>query len=456
MALAVSHPLSPLVSVLMVTRNGAAHIDAALTSARKQTLAAIEIVVVDDGSTDATPEIIRRHAGQDPRVIPVRGHGRGLAAVRNLSMTAAAAPYAAVLDSDDILHPRHIENLLDLAERTGADLAASNMIAFSEEGVPNRFATGAAWERERLIGHEFFVRAGRLEAEGASLGYFKPLFRLGALERFGLTYDLRLRIGEDWDLVERALAAGLRYAYRPEPTYHYRRHIASTSFRWRREDLAGLVAAERSRSVDDPASTLARARRERLASLENALTHHDVVADLKARRIGSAMSHLLRRPRAARLVGKSVGEGVSRRAARTLTRFRKAGERPTKAPLVVMCGEPAPGSPVALAAALLVASGCTVRRLSRAELADPVATGRAGQGAAVVLVAEERLADAAAHVIGDGAPYVATVGMRHPLIDYFIDSHRFGDVLGLVLAGTLADPGLAWRARNGPIPGLAA
>lgn len=456
MARAAANPLSPLVSVLMVTRNGAAHIDAALTSARKQTLAAIEIVVVDDSSTDATPEIIRRHAAQDARIVPVKGHGRGLAAVRNLSITAAAAPFAAVLDSDDILHPRHIENLLDLAERTGADLAASNMITFSQAGAPELLARGAAWRDERLIGHETFVRAGQLETEGASLGYLKPLFRLGALQRFGLAYDLRLRIGEDWDLVERALAAGLRYAYRPEPTYHYRRHVASTSFRWRREDLDGLVAAERGRAAADPASALARARRERLASLENALAHHDVVADLKARRIGSALSHLLRRPRAARLVGKSLNEGVSRRAARTFRRLRQAGEPPAKAPLVVMCGEAAPGSPVALAASLLVASGCELRRLRQAELADPIATARAGHGAAAVLVAEERLADAAAHVIGDGPLYVAAAGTRHPVIDHFVDAHRFGDIVGLVLGRTLVDAGLAWRARHGPTPGLAA
>lgn len=454
MAASFANLAEPLVSLLMVARNAAQHIDAALVSARRQTLTRIEIVVVDDRSTDATGEIIRRHAAEDPRVIAVPGHGKGLAAVRNLSIAAAAAPFAAIVDSDDILHPRHAEHLLDLARRTGADLAASNMIAFSSEAPATLFADGEGWTGERMIGHAEFVATGRLDRPGIQLGYLKPLFRLAALRKHVLGYDLRLRIGEDWDLVERSLAAGLTYAYRPEPTYYYRRHAASTSFRWRPEDLAALIAAERDRIAGEKVgSSLAQARVERLASLEDTLAHCEAVEHLKGRRIDKALVHLLRRPRAFVLLANSIREGLGRRAAERAPRLVSDTEADAT-PHVLLCGEPRSGSPVAMAAALVEASGFKLERLTRAQLADPLTTARAGQGAAIVLLAEEALADAAAHAIGDGAPFVGAAGTRHPLVGHHLDAQSCGNLLGLLPASALADNGLAWRERSRPAAGL--
>lgn len=454
MARPVPPPTEPLVSLLMVARNAAAHIDAALISARRQTLRQIEIVVVDDGSVDATPAIIRSHAATDPRVIAVRGHGKGLAAVRNLSIAAAAAPHAAVVDSDDILHPRHAERLLDLARRTGADIAAANMIAFGSGMEPALFAPDPPWRRERMIDHADFVDSGRFDRPGVQPGYLKPLFRLEALRRHGIGYDLRLRIGEDWDLVERALAAGLTYAFRPEPTYYYRRHAASTSYRWTPADLHALIAAERNRLESGGANpALVAARRARLASLRDVLAHTEAVAHLKARSPLHALMPLLRRPRALGLIAASVREGLVRRAA---TLRRAAPDAGRAAPHVLVCGEPAAGSPIALAAALVEASGTEVRRLRAAELADPLAVARAGQGAALVLIAEEGLADAAAHAIGDGARFVAATGTRHPLADHLVDAQSCGSLLSLLPVSSLADTGLAWRGRAERSSGLAA
>ncbi len=441
----------PLVSLLMVARNAAAHIDAALLSARRQSLRRIEIIVVDDGSADATGAIIRSHAAADPRVVPVRGHGKGLAAVRNLSVTAAAAPWGAIVDADDILHPRHVERLIALVRRTGADMAAGNMIAFGSEIEPALFASGEGWRRERMIGHAEFLASGRTgRGAGVQLGYLKPLFRIDALRRRGIAYDTRLRIGEDWDLVERALAAGLSYAYRPEPTYYYRRHAASTSFRWTSADLAALVAAERDRLAAEQDAALLEARRARLASLEDELAHSEAVACLKARKVWRALAPLLRRPRAAGLLAASAREGLARRAAAWRRRHSDlAAAVPEPPPRVLVCGEPEPGSPVAIAAALAAAGGHGVRQLGAAELADPVATARAGQGAALVLIAQERLADAAAHAIGDGAAFVAAEGVRHPLVDIHIAPHTCGNLLALLTAPAMADAGLASRSRAG-------
>lgn len=400
-------------SLLMVVRNGAAHIDAAIASARRQSLAELEILVVDDGSTDATCAIVRRHASEDARVRLETGPRQGLAAIRNRSLELARAPWAAILDSDDILHPLHAQRLIELAGRSGAPLAAANMIAFGPDKA-ELFARESAWSHEREIELEHFVKAGRLDRSGVSLGYLKPLLRLDALAAHGLRYDPRLRIGEDYDFVERALAKGLAYAFTPEPTYFYRRHSGSTSFRLRREDLSALILAEDERPPAERGSTLAIARTLRRRSLKAALAHTEAVEDLKAGRIGAGLARLLRSPAAARLMAGSACEGLVRRI-----------QRQTGVPVhdrwsALLCGVPLPGSPVARASQWLIGQGCELRRLEEMPSTDPVIIAQAGRGVSLVLVADESQCEAAAFAIADGAPVVGDGSFKHPLLDVIL------------------------------------
>lgn len=397
----------------MVVRNGAAHIDAAIASARRQSLEALEILVVDDGSTDATCTIVGRHAAEDARVRLEAGPRQGLAAIRNRSLELARAPLAAILDSDDILHPRHAQNLLDLACRSGAPLAATNMIAFGDD-TAELLACGSAWSRERTIDLETFVRAGRLERPAVSLGYLKPLFRLDALAAHGLRYNPRLRIGEDYDLVERALAKGLTYEFSPEPTYFYRRHSGSTSFRLACEDLRALIAAEDNRPRAMQGSPLADARALRRRSLIAALAHAETVEDLKTGRIGTGLARLLRAPGAARLMAGSAREGLVRR-------IRRPSGNPAQSRWsALLCGSPLPGSTIERAARLVSGQGCELRWIEDAPSADPEAIAQAGRGVSLVLVADESQCDAAAFAISDGAPVVGDGSFYHPLIDFVL------------------------------------
>lgn len=421
---------TPQVSLLMVVRNGAVHIDAALGSARRQSLTDIEILVVDDGSTDSTCEIVRRHAAADPRVRLEAGPRLGLAAIRNRSLELARAPWAAILDSDDILHPRHVERLLALALRRGAPLAAANMITFGAREA-ELFASGSPWASERIIDRTTFVHAGRLDQPGISLGYLKPLMRREALAAHGLRYDVRLRIGEDYDLVERALAQGLTYVFSPEPTYFYRRHAASTSHRLGRADLTALIAAEDERADAEQFGPLAEARAARRRSLATALAHVELVADLKAGRIGPALGRMLRVPAAARLLAASAREGMVRRLdARRLARSPSGpgGARWS----ALLCGAPQPGSPAERAARLLARQGCDLRWIEDAVAADPVALARAGRGVSLVLLADQRQCEAAAFAIADGAPVVADRSIVHPLIDMALDPARPEELLSIV------------------------
>ncbi len=82
----------PAVSVIMPAYNVEAYIDAAIGSVRRQTFTDLEVVIVDDGSTDRTYKVARRHANVDPRIRMVHQENGGLSSARNTALRHATAP----------------------------------------------------------------------------------------------------------------------------------------------------------------------------------------------------------------------------------------------------------------------------------------------------------------------------------------------------------------------------
>lgn len=114
-------PASPLprVSVIIPAYNGAATIDETLDSVRAQTLREIEIIVIDDGSTDDTASRVERHMLEDPRIRLLRNANGGVARARNAGIAEARAGLIAPLDADDLWHPEKLALQLRALERGG-------------------------------------------------------------------------------------------------------------------------------------------------------------------------------------------------------------------------------------------------------------------------------------------------------------------------------------------------
>ena len=111
----------PLVSVIVPVRDGERHLRTALDSVLGQTLTDLEVLVVDDGSTDATPAIVDELAAADPRVRRLAGPATGSAGdARNTALAQASGEYLAFLDADDRFSPTVLE---DLHTRAVADRA---------------------------------------------------------------------------------------------------------------------------------------------------------------------------------------------------------------------------------------------------------------------------------------------------------------------------------------------
>jgi CDP-glycerol glycerophosphotransferase len=123
-------PRVPDVTVVVIGYNDVGNIATAVGSALGQTLHNLEVVIVDDASTDGTAEAADRLAAQDTRVraihLPV--NSGGCSRPRNVGMEHSRAPYVMFLDSDDVYEHHACKNLLLEAERTGADMVAGQCV----------------------------------------------------------------------------------------------------------------------------------------------------------------------------------------------------------------------------------------------------------------------------------------------------------------------------------------
>jgi succinoglycan biosynthesis protein ExoO len=297
----------------MPTFNAAAYVRSAVESALAQTLKSIEVVVVDDCSSDATMGMLQALQRQDARLRVDRlATNSGPGAARNQALRQARGRFAAVLDSDDLMAPDRLERLVTIAEQQDADIVADNPVLFDSADNPSASffldpKTPPGW----LSAETYLARTVIYEGD-ADLGYLKPLFRLASLRASGIGYDETLRIAEDDNLIVRLLLAGRRYWLDPSPGYGYRRHSGSTSHRLTVANCAAMVQANAglvAAAAGLPASVRdGLARRQR--ALETALAFEKLVAALKAGDLRRALSvaadcpsclPLLRMPIAARL-----------------------------------------------------------------------------------------------------------------------------------------------------------
>ncbi|MBA3433798.1 MAG: glycosyltransferase family 2 protein, partial [Actinobacteria bacterium] len=127
---------APLVTVLLAVSNGERYLGAALESVLRQTVSDLELLVVDDGSTDATPSILEGVG--DSRLRVLRGEKRvGLAAALNRGLDEARGRYVARLDADDVALPHRLERQLRrMVSGSPVAVVGSGVLELDEAGRP--------------------------------------------------------------------------------------------------------------------------------------------------------------------------------------------------------------------------------------------------------------------------------------------------------------------------------
>ena len=213
-----------LVSVIIPAYNTEAYIAKAISSVLSQTLTNIEVVVVDDASTDNTRKVIEQFC--DPRLkILSNQHNLGVGGTRNRALRAATGKWIAVLDSDDWYAPERLEKLVQLAEAYQADVMIDDLYLI-EDGCQEPWSTlitqgGEPITSVQKIEATDFIQSDIEGKKGLYLGFSKPLFRRQFLIQNQIEYNPTIKVGEDFWLDMDCFRHGANFFLVPQPYYYY-------------------------------------------------------------------------------------------------------------------------------------------------------------------------------------------------------------------------------------------
>ena len=139
----------PLVSVIIPVYNAAKYLRETLDCVCNQTLRDIEIICVDDGSTDDSPGILQEYAARDGRFRILQQKNQYAGVARNNGMAVARGKYLSFLDADDLFAPDMLEKMSARAEETGADLVCCDADEF-DDNDPTRTPQPMTWILENV------------------------------------------------------------------------------------------------------------------------------------------------------------------------------------------------------------------------------------------------------------------------------------------------------------------
>ncbi len=114
--------MKPEISVIVPVHNSAAYLGECLDSIQRQTFQNIEIICVNDGSHDASGQILKEYGQKDKRIKIKTTDVHGVGNARNVGLDLAQGDYIFFVDSDDVLHHQALSHLMQIAQKTNADI----------------------------------------------------------------------------------------------------------------------------------------------------------------------------------------------------------------------------------------------------------------------------------------------------------------------------------------------
>lgn len=230
--------MNPDVSIILITFEDAVRLPRALESLRNQTLTNLEIIVVDDASTDDTPAIVEQAVALDPRVRSVRlpSNSGGCSRPRNVGLEQARAPWVMFCDSDDLMDRHAAKSLLLAAERGGCDVACG-----VAERVDVRTGERRPW---RIDLHEPAILGSLDERPGllADTVSVNKLYRRAFLAQHQITFPEGILYEDQRFTFEAlALARGIAVLDQVVYTWHVERLAEEPSITQRRAALRNVT-----------------------------------------------------------------------------------------------------------------------------------------------------------------------------------------------------------------------
>jgi succinoglycan biosynthesis protein ExoO len=222
----------PAATVAVPVYNSAGTLRRCLDSVSAQSLRDIEILVVDDASTDNSAGIAAECAHADPRIRLIRlERNGGKSAAMNLMVDQARGRWIAVLDADDAFHKDRLQSMTAAAEAAGVEMAADNIV-FLDSGAREIVRTAFASDRPPfVVGRPEFLRNSNSYSD-FDFGILKPIVRRDFLLRHQIRYYEKTRMAEDFYYLMMIFLRGGRGIIVPNSFYYWTMPFGPVSRRW--------------------------------------------------------------------------------------------------------------------------------------------------------------------------------------------------------------------------------
>lgn len=209
---------NPLVSILIPIYNAENYLECCLNAIINQTHKNLQIVMIDDGSSDGTWNVLQKYADKDSRIEVYHQENQGVASTRNNLLDKVKGDYVLFVDSDDWIEPDMVEFLVEKSLTYQADIVICGMV--KNDAIPNKEYTEELLDQETTIKKFLFHK-------DLSGSLWNKLVKTSLLQ--GIRFDARISYGEDalfcWDVLQRTRIV----VQTDRQLYHYRMNENSLS-----------------------------------------------------------------------------------------------------------------------------------------------------------------------------------------------------------------------------------
>ena len=292
----------PLVSVIIANYNAEEFLRESLNSVLNQSIKNIEIILVDDNSTDKSKNIAFELASSDNRLkVVCLEKNKGPSGARNKGLELAQGEWVSILDSDDLMHHDRLKTLCNIASAKNADIIVDDLLVFSAASAGKSYRyLGDACKSLRWVTMEGFIKSNTFNVRGEpGYGVLKPIIRRSVIEENNLIYDESLKNSEDYDFILKLMLSGASYLIAPYLGYYYRKHAASISYRLDVTMLENMLRADSASkafiSLDNTGASLAASVRHQ--SIKDMLSFQKVVTAIKEHHYIGAALEIIRNSR---------------------------------------------------------------------------------------------------------------------------------------------------------------
>lgn len=231
--------MNKLISIIVPVYNVEDYLEKCLNSIVQQTYKNIEIIVVDDGSTDGSSGIIKNYSNKDQRITVISKKNGGLSSARNAGLKKARGEYICFVDSDDWISDSYVKDMLDTALKDGSDIVICNMEYIDSNGVINKYTpkimNASTLDKKNSIKKLLLGKEYRFHATN-------KLFRKNLFD--GITFA-EGKLYEDVFTTWKLFVASDRASLLPKTLYYYLQKrtgsILNTKFNEKRFDILSAM-----------------------------------------------------------------------------------------------------------------------------------------------------------------------------------------------------------------------